>query len=169
MKVKGIIAEDFSNFKVPSMFISTAKCDWKCCVEAGVDISTCQNAALSSSPTHDIDDFDIFRLYIQNPITEAVVLGGLEPMLQLDEVLHLLDIFRKNDCNDVFVIYTGYYPEEIPEKIEQLRNKNVIVKYGRFVPSLTKYPRFDEVLGVTLVSSNQFAEIIDHSFEKGKK
>lgn len=160
MKVKGIIAEDFSNFKIPSMFISTAKCDWKCCVEAGMDVSICQNAALSSSPTHNIDDLDIFKMYIQNPITKAVILGGLEPMLQFDEVLHLLDIFRKNGCEDVFVIYTGYYPEEIPEKIEQLRGQNVIMKYGRFVPSLTQNPHFDKLLGVTLATDNQFAEAI---------
>jgi len=125
-----------------------------------MDISTCQNAALSSSPIHEIDDLDIFKMYIQNPITKAVVLGGLEPMLQFDEVLHLLDIFRKNGCEDVFVIYTGYYPEEIPEKVEQLRGRNVIVKYGRFVPSLTQYPHFDKLLGVTLATDNQFAEEI---------
>ena len=97
-------------------------------------------------------------MYYQNPITKAVILGGLEPMLQFDELLHLLDIFREYDCNDVFVIYTGYYPEEIPEKIDQLRGRNVIVKYGRFIPYGKS--RFDEVLGITLASDNQFAEAL---------
>ena len=111
------------------MFISTAKCDWKCCKEAGMDISICQNAALAQSPTHEIDDMDIFNMYTKDPITKAVVIGGLEPMLQFDEVYHLLEIFRSNGVNDDFVIYTGYYPKEIPREIKLLRGKNVIVKY----------------------------------------
>lgn len=155
MRVKGIVAEDFCNFKVPSMFISTAECDWKCCIEAGLDISVCQNAALSSSPTHEINDGAIYEMYRQNPITKAVVLGGLEPMLQFDEAVHLLDIFRQNGCHDPFVIYTGYYPEEISEKIERLHGRNVIVKYGRFIPDAMS--RYDDLLGITLASDNQFA------------
>lgn len=156
MRVKGIVAEDFCNFKVPSMFISTAECDWKCCVEAGLDISVCQNAGLSSAPTHDVNNRDIYEMYIRNPITKAVVIGGLEPILQFSEVFHLLGVFRTNGCNDPFVIYTGYYPEEIPEHLEWIRGKNVIVKFGRYIPNAE--PQFCELLGVTLASGNQFAE-----------
>lgn len=156
MKVKGIVAEDFCNFKVPSMFIISSVCDWKCCTEAGLDISVCQNAPLVSQPIHEIDDLDIYDMYGINPITKAVVIGGLEPMLQFDEVLHLLGVFRRTHCNDPFVIYTGYYPEEIPDKLEQLRGQNVIVKFGRYIPNVQ--PRFDELLGITLASDNQFAE-----------
>ena len=29
MRVKGIIEEDFTNFKLPSMFINTCFCDFK--------------------------------------------------------------------------------------------------------------------------------------------
>lgn len=160
MRVKGIIAEDFSNYKLPSMFISAVSCDWKCCVEAGIDISICQNSALSSFPTYEIDDIDIFNMFIKNPITKAVVIGGLEPMLQFNEIVHLLDIFRSNGSDAIFVIYTGYYPEEISEKIELLRGKNVIMKYGRFIPNLQDGSVFDELLGITLASWNQFSELI---------
>lgn len=156
MKVKGIVAEDFCNFKVPSMFIINSVCDWKCCTEAGLDISVCQNAPLVSQPTHEIDDLDICGMYSMNPITKAIVVGGLEPMLQFDEVLHLLHVLRRLYCKDPFVIYTGYYPEEIPDKLEQLRGQNVIVKFGRYIPNVQ--PRFDELLGITLASDNQFAE-----------
>jgi len=159
MKVKGIIAEDFCNFKKPAMFIASSKCNWKCCKEAGIDISECQNSELASSPTHEIDDIDIFRMYDSNPITKAVVIGGLEPMLQFEEVVELIDIFRRLGCYDDFVIYTGYYPDEIPEAcMNRLADKNVIVKYGRYIPN--RKSKFDEVLGVTLASDNQFAEVV---------
>ena len=38
MKIKGIIDEDFINYKFPSMFLISSTCDWKCCKEAGIDI-----------------------------------------------------------------------------------------------------------------------------------
>ena len=40
MRVKGIIEEDFVNYKVPSMFINTCFCDFKCCTELGLDVRT---------------------------------------------------------------------------------------------------------------------------------
>ena len=57
------------------------------------------------------------------------------------------------------VIYTGYYPQEIEEQVKALSSyKNIIIKFGRYVPNST--PVYDEVLGVTLASDNQFAERI---------
>ena len=41
MKIKNIIEEDFVNYKVPSMFISTSQCDFKCDRECGKNV--CQN------------------------------------------------------------------------------------------------------------------------------
>ena len=35
MKIKNIIEEDFVNYKVPSMFIATSRCDFKCDKECG--------------------------------------------------------------------------------------------------------------------------------------
>ena len=58
--------------------------------------------------------------------------------------------------NDDIVIYTGYYPEEIKNEINRLKQyKNIIVKYGRYNPNYNK--TFDDVLGIELISSNQFA------------
>ena len=83
----------------------------------------------------------------------------MEPFLQFEEILSLLSVFRNNKCDAPFVIYTGYYPEEIVSRLEQLASyQNVIVKFGRFVPG--DKPHFDPVLGVELASNNQYAKQI---------
>ena len=41
MLIKDIIDEDFINYKKPSMFIGTVKCDWKCCIEGKFDKKIC--------------------------------------------------------------------------------------------------------------------------------
>ena len=159
MKVKGITEEDFINYKLPSMFISTCFCDWKCCMEAGVEIEVCQNEPLSQAPSIEIDDEIIYRKFISNPITKAVVIGGLEPMIQINEILELIKIFRLHGENCPFVIYTGYYPNEIPKPLDELKHyQNIIVKFGRYVPNSQSI--YDEVLGVNLASSNQYTEVI---------
>ena len=144
--LKGVVMEDFVNYAKPSLFLITCKCDWKCCHE----VRQATKEFLISS---------IYKAYIDNEITKAVVIGGLEPILQFEEVLSLLDYFRKQNCNDDFVIYTGYYKEEIEKEIEQLKKyPNVILKYGRYKPNSVS--RFDDILQITLVSDNQYAERI---------
>lgn len=156
MKIKNIKYEDFIQYKKCSMFIGTAFCDWKCCREAQCDI--CQNLPLAKSPTIDMDDNKIVQSYLTNPLTEAVVFGGLEPMDQFDELLALIKLFRKY-TNDDIVIYTGYYKEEISEKIFELQKRsNIIVKFGRFKPNANHI--YDKILGVELSSDNQWAEKI---------
>lgn len=161
MKIKAIIDEDFVNYKKPSMFIGTAYCDFKCCKEAGIDISVCQNAELAKYPVYDIGFGRLYERYISNPITSAVVIGGLEPFLQYNDVLGLLTYFRSCGCNDTFVIYTGYTLDELAQMnyINDLaRQKNVILKVGRFIPDST--PRYDDILGITLISNNQRGVIL---------
>lgn len=119
----------------------------------------CQNAPLAQSENIDIPDQTIYEQFINNPITKAVVIGGMEPMIQINEVIDLINLFRNQGENCPFIIYTGYYPNEIPEPLERLKQyKNIIVKFGRFVPN--KKSRYDEVLGVTLASDNQYAKVI---------
>ena len=92
---------------------------------------------------------------MNNPISSAVVFGGLEPMDSLDSLIPLVTLFRLH-TQDPIIIYTGYTEEEAKQAVEELRNyPNIIIKFGRFVPNAT--PRYDEVLGVTLVSDNQYA------------
>ena len=159
MMLKMFMDEDFVNYKKPSMFIGTCWCDWKCCRDAGKRIDMCQNSEIAKLCVMNIPDDVIFERYISNPITSSVVIGGLEPVLQFDEVLHLLSYFRENGCEDDFVIYTGYTKDEVQEKISSLAAyKNVIVKFGRFVPG--DMPHYDDVLGVMLANKEQHAERI---------
>lgn len=161
MKIKAIIDEDFVNYKKPSMFIGTAYCDFKCCKEAGIDITVCQNAELAQYPAYDIAFDALYQRYITNPITSAVVLGGLEPFLQYDDILGLIKYFRKHNCNDTFVIYTGYTLDELIQMnyINDLKQQtNIVLKVGRFIPNST--PRYDDILGITLISDNQKGVIL---------
>lgn len=159
MLVKDITAEDFLNYKAPSMFIASAYCDWKCCREQNLPLETCQNTVLARSPSREIPDPTILKLFEENDITKAVVIGGLEPFDQFDELIRLVRTFREAGERCQFVIYTGYNRDEIEAEITKLAElKNIIVKFGRYVPN--QEPRYDEVLGVTLASPNQYAEVI---------
>lgn len=159
IKLKNIVLEDFVNYKYPSMFLVSSICNWKCCIEQGIDIGVCQNAPLSNSPTKEISNKYIYEQFVNNPITKAIVIGGLEPMLQIDEVVDLISYFRSHGNKSPFIIYTGYYPEEVKNELTKLKKyDNIIVKFGRYIPN--DKPRYDDVLGITLVSSNQYAEVI---------
>lgn len=159
MRVKSILPEDFINYKLPSMFIATCFCDYKCCLEQNLDQSICQNSSLAQSETRHIDDEVILHQFQTNPITKVVVLGGLEPFLQFEEVLNLIKLFRNQGENCPFVIYTGYYPPEIENQLQRLKHySNIIVKFGRYIPNRPNH--LDPILGVTLASDNQYAEVI---------
>ena len=158
MRLKTILDEDFVNYKVPSMFLCTAVCSFKCDQDAGTTV--CQNSALANQPSLNLEDDYLIRRYLRNPITKAIVFGGLEPIDQLSELYTFISKLRHDyHCDDTVVIYTGYRDWEIQHKLNLLRTfPNLIVKFGRFVPNQQK--RFDEVLGVFLASPNQYAERI---------
>jgi len=162
MRVKTIKDEDFINFKVPSMFIGTISCSGKCCIEAGIDIATCQNDFWRGARVIDIDDEQIVSRYLCNQFTSAIVFGGLEPFEQFEELYNLIKLFRER-VNDTIVIYTGYKEEEVEKEIKQLAEiPNIIVKFGRFIPG--QQSKFDETLGVKLASPNQYARYISNEF-----
>ena len=155
MQLKQIIDENFQDYKKPSILLATCKCDWKCLKEQGLDLSICQNSELVKQKTIDIPINDIINRYINNPITKAIIIAGLEPILQFNEVIEFINEFRIISDDDV-VIYTGYYPEEISNKLNILtKYKNIIIKYGRYKHESVK--RFDNVLGIWLISDNQYA------------
>lgn len=157
MRVKGILDEDFVNYKLPSMFISTSTCSFKCDRESGE--SCCQNSSLAQAQAFDVEDDNIISRYLQNHITKAIVFGGLEPFDQFDELTHFVSALRAAGCRDDVVIYTGYNKNEISQEIWVLSAfPNVIVKFGRYIPN--SQPRLDGVLGVMLASNNQYAEKI---------
>lgn len=155
MRLRGIIDEDFTNYKLPSMFLIAPTCNFKCCTEAGKDI--CQNMDVVKEPIIEIDDHKLIERYLNNPITKAIVIGGLEPFENFEEVYDFIDTLRfEYSCFDDVVIYTGFNADEIIDECMILsKYANIIVKFGRFIPDQESH--YDELLGVTLASPNQYA------------
>lgn len=180
MKIKGIIDEDFINYKIPSMYIATATCTFKCDKEYGNKI--CQNCDLVKQSDIDISDDTIVERYKANPISKAIVFGGLEPIDQFVQLVSLISKFRISEIQDDIVIYTGFNKNELenakwdsylvdPDGVEQYwrstnlncievlqKFENIVIKYGRYIPN--QQPHFDNVLGLYLASDNQYAERI---------
>lgn len=160
--IKGLVDEDFVQYKKPSMFIGTCFCDWKCCRDAGCPVTMCQNSPLANSKSKVVEFSTLYDRYINNPITKAIVFGGLEPMLQFESVMELIKYFRQKGCKDDFVIYTGHYEDELQEEIKFIESfvkeydGKIIVKFGRFVPD--QESRWNRILGVELASPNQYAK-----------
>ena len=154
--IKQLQDEDFLNYKKPCMFIGFPHCSFKCEKECG--IKCCQNSELAQVPNIEIGINTIVKRYINNSITSAIVIGGLEPFDTEEDLINLIFELRK-ETNDDIVIYTGYNKEEIQyrESYKNIVNfKNIIIKFGRFIPNQEKH--FDQVLGVNLASDNQYAE-----------
>lgn len=148
--VKGVIDEDFVNYKLPSMTIMFPRCSFKCGREL------CQNAGLTETEDIFVDMDELVSRYVDNPITKAIVFQGLEPF-DSPEMPYLVKRFR-SETDDPIVVFTGYTREEVERNgwLEWLRRfHHIVVKYGRYVPG--EDPHFDKVLGVQLASGNQFA------------
>ena len=162
MLIKGIIDEDFVNYKKPSMVIMCPYCTFKCDKECGEQV--CQNSALATSPDIQIDNFSIVDRYLKNPITKAIVFSGLEPFDSFEDMYSIIYALRQQNCTDDVVIYTGYDRDEISTMkradgffyIDSLiLLRPIIVKYGRYKPN--QKMKYDKILGVNLASDNQYA------------
>ena len=155
MIIKQLKDEDTVNYKKTSMFIGFPTCDWKCERDCGKKV--CQNSELAKAPDIEMTYNDIVDRYMNNDMTSAIVFGGLEPMLSPVDVVRLIHCFRQKTDDDI-VIYTGYNENEVQIISYLTPYKNIIIKFGRYVPD--QEPHFDEVLGVKLASDNQFAKRI---------
>lgn len=162
MIIKGLIDEDFINYKKPAMVIEFPYCTFKCDKECGQPV--CQNSALVNEPNIEMNYDNLLIRYINNPITEAIVFQGLEPFDSISDVINLILWLRiKYNCKDDIVIYTGYKEDEIKWIIDILSsniliNTNIIIKFGRYIPNQESH--FDPILGVNLASDNQYAKKI---------
>lgn len=113
---------------------------------------------LAKASTINISDKALIQHYLQNPLTHAIVFGGLEPIDQINELDAFITLLRQSTNDDV-VIYTGYKEEEIAEQIKILqKHSNILVKFGRFVPYDEQ--TYDKNLGVYLASKNQYSRWI---------
>lgn len=156
MIIKQLIDEDFSNYKIPSMFIAFPNCDFKCDKECGRQV--CQNSMLAKAQGIKTDVEKLIDRYVDNNLTSALVIGGLEPFDDYKDLYELVLNFRKKTEDDI-VIYTGYYKKEIESKIKELSLfKNIVIKFGRYIPNQKKH--YDKVLGIILASDNQYGERI---------
>ena len=105
-----------------------------------------------------------------NPITKAIVLGGLEPFDSSDDIHELVYLLREGGLMDDIVIYTGYTEYELTlDDSGSMKNAtynwlkhypNIYIKFGRFVPG--QEPHYDEVLGVKLASDNQYGKKVSY-------
>ena len=162
MKIKGVVFEDFVNYKKPSMYIIFPNCSFKCDQECGRPV--CQNGELASQPIIEIDKEKLIENYLSNPITEAIVLAGLEPFDSPLDLLPFIDTLRRqHHCLDDIVIYTGYTEEELqtghyghgtPEAQKSYYEfvtsyENLVIKFGRYKPDEESH--LDKVLGVNSI------------------
>lgn len=158
IKVKGIIFEDFVNYKKPCMTLMMPKCDFKCDRENGVQL--CQNWRLAAVPEQTVLINGLMRNYINNPITEAIVLQGLEPFDSLIDLYTVAAALEDFNITDDLVIYTGYNRDEVKSKLKPLYKipGSLIIKWGRYIPN--QEPHYDPVLGIYLTSDNQYGELM---------
>jgi organic radical activating enzyme len=152
MTLKGVIDYDLVDYQKCSMFLAFPYCTFKC----GSDY--CQNSALALSPNIEVSIDTLLNIYFGNPLTHAIVMGGLEPIDSFADLHAFIEAFRAK-TNDDIVIFTGYNEDEIQEQLLILQQyKNIIVKFGRYIPN--EEPHFDAILGIDLASSNQYAKRI---------
>ena len=145
------------DYKYPSMFIAFPYCSFKCEKECGMRV--CQNSTLATAPIREVEVNELIDKYLSNPITQAIVCGGLEPMDSFDDLVEFISALRKKECQHDVVIYTGYRKEEITDQIKRLIPLgNIVIKFGRFVPNEPSH--YDDVLGVNLANNEQYGERI---------
>ena len=128
MLIKGLIAEDFLQYKKPSMVVLFPKCSFKCDKECGSKV--CQNSELALAPSIDVEIPRIVEQYTDSQISQAICFGGLEPFDSFDDMLALVKEIRSVTDDDI-VIYTGYYNKEIGQYVY---NENE--KTGKFTSGL---------------------------------
>lgn len=100
------------------------------------------------------------KSYINNPITEAIVVQGLEPFDSLLDLYTVAAALEDFNITDDLVIYTGYNRNEVSSHLKPLFSipGHLIIKWGRYIPNQESH--YDPVLGVYLASDNQYAEVL---------
>lgn len=148
--------EVFQDYKKSALLFCTCYCDWKCCTDAGIDISVCQNQKITQQKEIEVS-FESVLKKVNQSVTDAVIFGGLEPFMQTDEVVQCIEYLREHGVTKDIVIYTGYNLLEIENiTLYRLACQNVILKVGRYKPDEPNHDVIDSVLGVKLATRNQY-------------
>lgn len=162
MELLGEPVTVFSDYKKISLYIPTIKCSFKCVEDAFKEghVVHCQNYDIYNKKEFlNLSNEEIIKKYIDsNPLIESIIFSGMDPIDDFDDVYDLIVDIRKKYFMDI-VIYTGYYKEEIQDKVDILNKiKNIVMKFGRFKPYLNS--KYDRLGGVKLISENQYFERI---------
>jgi len=155
MILKGIVEEDFTNYKLPVMQLIFPKCSFKC------GKGLCQNSPLATAPDINFYELDIIQKYISNHITHGILCAGFEPLDSPEDLMWFAHLLRKY-TDDVLIVFTGYTEEELQGNVTYIwlsnNISNLIFKFGRYKPNQQKH--YDPVLGIELASSNQYGKVV---------
>lgn len=146
IKVRSLVDEDTGHYKETSFFIETSLAPLS--LDEGFNFSMKVARLLS---------WNLISHYMDNPLMTAIVFKGDEPFQQYEGIFHFIKLLREDRfCMDTVVIYSDLSRADIHEEVERLKIfPNIIVK---FEPHIREYPPyFDNLLGATLSSDNQYA------------
>lgn len=163
MKLKQIIDESFGDYKECSMLLVVPSCTFKC--------EGCQNKHLMQLPTQEFPDEEIWERFRKNPLTKAIVIGGLEPFDDILDLAKFIFVGIEEEMDVPLIIYTGYNRFDLDDIKERemvilyhafdLYKAPITVKYGPYIKGRESV--FNETLGVTLASDNQYTAQYYHA------
>ena len=161
MHLKQIIDESVGDYKETSMLLIAPECAWKCV--------GCHNTHLLKLITKNFPDEEILERFQKNPLSKAIVLGGLEPFDCMEEVRAFLQTLRESNIvnpKPTVIIYTGYDFPDIEQELirtgldeEMKKHDKVLLKYGGYLPGYN--PTYNPLLGINLASPNQ--QVMEYS------
>jgi hypothetical protein len=126
MILKGVVDQDFVQYKKPCMTLMFPRCSFKCEIECGENV--CQNGALAQARDIEVDTYAIAKRFLDNLMVNVLVCSGLEPFDSGKDLNRLISLLRFCECDDDVVIYTGYTEEEIKERFSWIYgHKNIII------------------------------------------
>ena len=107
-----------------SLYLIASSCKWKCKI--------CPNAHYSRFETVDIPNTDILQKFKSDDNLKAIVIGGLEPMDQMNDLRGFIfdarKFFEPGDRPKI-VIYTGYEMDEL-NKMHYSGLASELMQYG---------------------------------------
>ena len=143
--------EVYNDYKKVGVLLATPTCNNNC--------KYCQNEYLKKKKPIEYDISEIFNFVKKNKLIKSFIFGGLDCMDSFDQTYDIIKEIRKKFDYDI-VLYTGKLKTDINLEIEKLKNfKGIIIKFGKYKKNKEK--KYDELLGITLASNNQYSRRIE--------